>query len=737
MLFDISTMEFEKERLRRVSEQIALQLKSCSGYAERSKSNTIAFQKSMWDHVNPTPAGDMDDLANIWQFQTELVREGSKVIFLSGQVGRLERMLKNPYFARIDFREEGSGTIDKIYIGISSLKDEKTSEILIYDWRSPVSGMFYDYELGRAAYLCPAGVIEGEMYLKRQYRIWNNEIQFMFDSSVAINDEILQEILAKSADSRMKTIVTSIQREQNSVIRDDAHRLMVVTGPAGCGKTSVALHRAAYLLFRYKDSIFSDNIAIFSPNDIFSDYISEVLPELGEENINRTTFFEYATKILGNEIKLEDQTRQMEYLLSCTENENGDNPHSIARANGIRYKSSFQIIEDVFRYVQLVEENRIFDDLYFREELIETEEEISLYFREELKFLPVIKRLEKIRNRLTEKLDKLMRIRIEEVVVETANSGEYPNPAEIRGRSIFAVRREAERAKAQIAMMCGLDLLKCYQEFVGTMTISGGNNIINYEDIPPLLLLSGLLSGFPDMSRIRHVIIDEIQDYTPVQLEIFKRLFKNSSMTMLGDPNQSICPYYSLFDREMALKIFGMDGAISIHLGKSYRSTRQITEFCNALKGIGGNVGYMDREGELPVMTCMEDRDEMLNRVIKDIGALQAGGMNSIAVIVRSEKECIQVHQILAQHMGIDMITGDRKEFFSGTVVIPSYLSKGLEFDAVLVLCTDTVSYGNPDETGLVYTICTRALHRLHIYCSGGFPEFARNIDKTYYKLLI
>ncbi len=769
MTFDQDNLEFEEERLKYVNAQIGKQLKAGIDATEELKNNTIALQKSMWDEVNPTPK-DMDDLANVWQFQTDLVRESNKAILLSNHVKKLERMLKNPYFARIDFKEDGYEPVDKIYIGISNIKDEDITKILIYDWRAPVCGMFYDYELGRATYLCPNGKIEGEILLKRQYRLWNGEIQFMFDSSVAINDEILQEILAKSADSRMKSIVISIQREQNSVIRNDTHRLLAVTGPAGSGKTSVALHRAAYLLYRYRENITSENIAVFSPNNIFNDYISEVLPELGEENINRTTFYEYAKRIIGEGAVLEDYTRQMEFLLrssvgenavlvsenSCAEEQReGDISRFLARVSGVRYKSSFDVIVDIGNYARYVEEHREFVDVSFNGNLIETAEEITKYFREELKFLPVLKRLDKIKNRLSAKLDILMRTRVEEVVIEVAKMGEYPNPAEIRGRSIFIVRGEAEQAKSLISKMTDLDLPECYQGFIKYRMNS--DNIANdkqlmrshvqtieslekqyvcYEDIAPMLLLNGLLGGFANMGRIRHVIIDEVQDYTPAQFEIFKHLFADSKITLLGDPNQAISPFVSPFEIKMAIDIFGLDPSILINLTKSYRSTRQITELCRGITGNTNTEELVDRDGELPEVICTGSRHEMFTEVAKDIEKLKNDGMKSIAVILRTEHDCIQAHAVLSQLTEIALITADRQQFFTGVSLIPSYLSKGLEFDAVLVLCMEGECFCGPNEDRLAYTVCTRALHKLHIYCAEEFPRFLMNIGKSRYKLI-
>ncbi len=753
----------EKERLRDVEGQIAIQLEAARNIAGKVKKDLTGMQKSMWEYVKPTP-DDLDDMAAIWQFQTDIVREGNKAIFLTNQARKLERIANNPYFARIDFKEAGENLAEKIYIGISNLKNEKTGQFLIYDWRAPVSSMFYDYEPGGAGYVCMAGRIEGELLLKRQFRIWNGELTLMFDSSLTINDEILQEILGRSADSRMKTIVASIQREQNSIIRNDTHKLLIVTGPAGSGKTSIALHRAAFLLYRHKDNITSKNIVIFSPNEIFSDYISDVLPELGEEDINRSTLFEYAVRTLGPGVRPENASQQMEFLLAedatagcdasyCKENckENvddfsgiGDFDNRRQRIDGIKYKASFEIIDHLRRHVEKIEKSRVFHDVVFRGELIETAEELSQYFFEALRFLPVVKRLDKIRSRLTSKLDILFRKRVEEVVPEVANMVEFIDPAEIRGRSIAIVREEASSARQLIEEMTKLDIFDSYIEFLedrgvyagktGGIDRSSGKRNVNYEDIAPILFLNGLLNGYPNMDVIKYVLIDEVQDYTPVQLEILRELFGNSNLTLLGDPNQALNPYIPSLEPERLAGSLGYASYICARLVKSYRSTRQIADFCNGI--IGGNIDAesVNREGDLPEAHRCADMQELYRRAAEDIEKMKSNGLKSIAVIMKTERECTEAYNVLVKYTELSLITGDRQEFFTGAVVIPSYLSKGLEFDAVLMICPEGGIYQGDEAKGLLYTVCSRALHRLHFYFAGKMPGFLKQMPEKSYR---
>lgn len=278
MITDKNVLVSENIYLTEVVNEIKNQLNKGINDAGSFKKEAIELQKTMWEEVRcaPTDLGDLDAPAQLWQYQVDISNQARKYKRSTDIVGRLEKMLKSPYFGRIDFKEEGEEAAEKIYIGIYNLGKEDSMEILVYDWRAPISGMFYDYETGPSGYDCPVGRINGQMLLKRQYKIENERILYMFDSSLRINDEMLQEMLGKSTDNRMKTIVMSIQKEQNSVIRDDRNKVLVVQGPAGSGKTSIALHRAAFLLYKYRENIKSENILIFSPNHVFEDYISNV-----------------------------------------------------------------------------------------------------------------------------------------------------------------------------------------------------------------------------------------------------------------------------------------------------------------------------------------------------------------------------------------------------------------------------------------------------------------------------
>jgi len=741
---------FEEGRLAFVLERIKEKLKKSLEVKKNFRDQIIATQESMQNDVHLAPT-DLDDLANLWQYQTDIDLLGLKFKFLDQQIKRLEKLLESPYFGRIDFKEDGESSTEKIYIGTSNFTDEETGEFLIYDWRAPISSMFYDYEVGRAEYKCPEGVIKGEISLKRQYSIFKGKIERMFDCSIKIDDEILQEILSRSADSKMKTIVTTIQREQNRVIRDDTHKFLLVQGAAGSGKTSVALHRAAYLLYKYRESIKAENILIFSPNQVFSDYISNVLPELGEENINRMTFLGYGQMVLGSEWKLEDMNELMEYILSKR-----NTPEYADRIGSIKYKASMEFAAVLKNYVGYLENKGFaFNDVIYKNKIIVSSEKINELFRKDYSYLSVFKRLQKLRQRLFYLLGPYEQRRMEEVREKLAESGEFVDKVEINARSALIVRDEFRPVRETIESMTSANLFDLYlrlfkdRELFAQM--SGGSfpgnfekmcsgtvdnielNRIDYEDLAPVLFLKTALGDVPDISFIKYVIIDEAQDYTPLQFEIIKLLFKQSNLTMLGDLNQSINPYINAGSFESIAGIFGYENSSVITLSKSYRSTREITEFCRALLPEGEHSEYINRDGEKPKVAKFENSEDLYKAIADDVKQLEANEHESIAVICRTAWGSLKAYEQLKKNISIRLITAEDKEYIVGNVVIPSYLAKGLEFDAVLVVCDDADRYEAEDERNLFYTVCTRALHVLRIYYTGKMPLFVEDVDKKLY----
>ncbi len=766
MITDKNILDAESAYLEKVTAEIRNQLEAGVNAAGRFKKDAIQLQKDMWEEVKCRPTGlsDLDAPAMAWQYQADIENQARKYRFSYDTVLRLEKMLKNPYFGRIDFIEDGEGEEEQIYIGLANLYSGDSSGILVYDWRAPISGMFYDHETGPCSYMSPMGAIHGRMLLKRQYKIENQRIAFMFDSDVRINDEMLQEILGKSTDSRMRTIVTSIQKEQNRVIRDDRTRILIVQGPAGSGKTSIALHRAAYLLYRYRESIKSENILIFSPNHVFEDYISNVLPQLGEENISRSTFADFFKDLVGPGCHLETMNHHMEYVLS-------DGPDH-GRLMSIRLKASRGFPGVIGRYAEYLEsgKNIQFTDLIRKGKLIISAEEIRRLFVEDYSYLPYIKRLNKLKQRLLYLVEPYVEALTEEILKGELAQDSSLDDKEKKIMADMRSKAEFDQVMNKIERMTAFDIVGLYKDmfrnirlFVDPDTQSGlegdpdmqsdpgstpdflevassytvrwlENRIINYEDLAPVILLMISLGADNNAKAIKHVIIDEAQDYTPVQYEIIKRVFGHSNMTILGDLNQSINAYMNIGSFETAADIFGSKGTTVISLTKSYRSTKAIADFCNELLLTDNAAEQLDRSGNKPLV-IKTDKDKLFNRIADDIKGLKSEGHKLIAVICKNVKQCEAYYEGIKEFTGISLITDHNEEYQGGTVVIPSYLAKGLEFDAVIVCTADSFNYSREEDRRLLYTVCSRALHELHLYYCDELTRFIKKMKMDLYKL--
>lgn len=749
MVTDKKTLDYEKANLERVVNEIKIQLNNGTSAVSNYKKEAIELQKQMWEDVKcaPTSLCDLEDATQIWQYQVGISNQARKYKFSYDKVSRLERMYQSPYFGRIDFIEAGEENAEQIYIGIYNLSTNNTREILVYDWRAPISSMFYDFEIGLCSYDCPAGLINGQMLLKRQYKIENLNIVYMFDSNLSINDEMLREILGKSTDNRMKTIVTSIQREQNTVIRNNRDSILIVEGPAGSGKTSIALHRAAYLLYKYRESINSENILVFSPNHVFEDYISSVLPELGEENIQRSTFVDFFKNMLETKYKIKTMNEQMEYILSGISNK--------TRLNCIKFKSSVPYISILKKYIQQLENGMglEFKDLIFNGALVISADDIYRLFSNDYSFFSYAKRLEKLRQRLFYLLEQCEEKRVRELL-ENDLQENYSVTEEDRALEDQKVKTELELLKNDITQMTAFDVYLLYKNLfrnigsfvqdIDSLEIEGlgslgiytacqlEQGIINYEDIAPIIFLKTVLDTAGNTKSVKHVIIDEAQDYTVVQFEIFKRVFEHCNMTILGDVNQSVNGYMNIGSFDNISDVFHKKATKSISLTKSYRSSKEIADFCKGILITSNNSEQLNRRGNKPKIIKL-DKSNLYKRIADDIIELKNSNYKLIAVICKTAGQCNTVYKAIKSYLNISLISNQNEVYHGDVVVIPSYLAKGLEFDAVLVNSIENIDYSEEEDRRLLYTVCTRALHELYLYYFDNMSDFVKSIGEDLY----
>lgn len=598
---------------------------------------------------------------------------------------RLTKILAIPYFGRIDFRERSSKVIP-IYIGIHTFYDSESKTTLIYDWRAPISSMFYDYELGEASFQSPSGEITGEISLKRQYRIRAGKMEFMIESALTVHDDILQKELSANADDRMKNIVATIQREQNRIIRNEEARTLIIQGVAGSGKTSIALHRIAYLLYAFKSSISSQDILIISPNKVFADYISNVLPELGEETVPETSMEQILSEVLNHKYKYQSFFQQVNELLTKP------TPDFIER---IEYKSSFDFIASLDRFILHIENH------YFRAEDVKLTKHITVpaRFIEEqfhrFNRYPMRQRFEAMTDYI------LDRLKVQYAFTVTTAERNF-------------LKKEIKR------MFAGNNDLQAYKDFFNwagkpEMFKMRKNRTLEYSDLAPLAYLHIALEGGTKNS-VKHLLIDEMQDYSPIQYKVIQKLYP-CRKTVLGDASQSVNPYGSS-TADMIRKAL-VTGEV-MKLCKSYRSTCEITDFAQNIR-TNTDLEPVARHGEKPQVIHYKNEKEELSGILDLISVYRKSTYKSLGIICKTEMQAKAIADELKQYADdIHFLSNQSTAFVQGIIITTAHMAKGLEFDEVIIPEADDNNYHSEIDRSMLYVAATRAMHRLTLTYSGS-----------------
>jgi DNA helicase-2/ATP-dependent DNA helicase PcrA len=602
---------------------------------------------------------------------------------------RLAKMLDNPYFGRIDFREAASGDLKPIYIGVHTFHDFDTRESLIYDWRAPVASMYYDYELGEAAYTSPTGEVAGEISLKRQYRIRGGRMEFMLESSVTVHDDVLQRELSANADDKMRNIVATIQREQNRIIRDADASTLIIQGVAGSGKTSIALHRIAYLLYAQKDTLTSRDILIISPNKVFADYISNVLPELGEETVPEMGMSELLSEVVGGKQKYQTFFDQVVELL--------EKP-APGFSNRIAFKSTLDFAASLDRFV-LHLENEGFrpTDLKIRHITIPREyigEQFRRFHR-----MAIRERFEPMAGFIADELD--------------IRYGIVPTTAERN-----TLKREIRKMFAG-----GANDLTLYKQFFEWLVrpemfrLRQGHTL-EHSDLAPLAYLRIALNGIKPRANVKHLLIDEMQDYTPVQYRVIQRLFP-CRKTLLGDAGQSVNPHGSS-TAETIGQTFTGSKVMKLH--KSYRSTFEITEFAQKIRP-NDELEPVARHGEKPQIMQLATPEAEIAAIEKLIADFRKSAHTSLGIVCKTESQAAELHEKLSTP-DISLLTSHSSTFARGVVITSAHVAKGLEFDEVIIPHSTVANYRSEIDRGMLYVAATRAMHRLTLTHTGQICEW-------------
>ncbi|ASA21095.1 RNA polymerase recycling motor HelD [Paenibacillus donghaensis] len=764
-----SEWEAEQERVSGVTRLLAAHIQHLSQELGLHRSDVVDMRKDFWEEVtvNFSSPDDLGETSTSLRQQAQILNERERHHLQSSKaLKKYKKLVTSPYFGRIDFTERPDGTSEQIYLGIGSLMEDNGT-FLIYDWRAPISSLYYDGAPGPAVYQTPGGEVAGTMDLKRQFVIHDGTIEVMFDTGMTIGDELLQQVLSHSADDRMKSIVATIQKEQNAIIRNDRTRMLVVQGAAGSGKTSAALQRVAYLLYKYREVLQADQMLLFSPNPLFNSYVSTVLPELGEENMQQTTFQMYLEHRLGSEFQLEDVFNQTEKLLNAP-----DSSEASVRRDGIAYKSSVVFLDVIRTFATTLENSGMrFKPLTFQGRAIVTKEEMQQQF---YSYDPAIKLANRVELMTGWLLKRIAAFSVEERSaawvedqIELLDSSDYHRAYQMlrrksggrqesfddfelekemlarylisqrlkplrvwtkRGRfvdvkglysSLFEGREYIE------SLSGGKPLPASWENICGQTLESLSVNELAYEDATPFLYLKELSQGFRTNTLIRHVIVDEVQDYSPFQLEFMRRLFPRAKMTVLGDLNQAIYAQGEVLgDLAGLVSVYGEENTEVISLTRSYRSTYEIVEFTRAMIPGGEKIVPFNRRGEEPQLSRVSSEAELLDSVEQDIRKLQDLGYHYVAVICKTAEESAHVHAELKGRLPVRLVTKDTPNFQKGALVLPAYLAKGVEFDAVIIYDGSAERYGRESERKLFYTACTRAMHLLHIYSLGQPSAF-------------
>lgn len=595
---------------------------------------------------------------------------------------RLTKILAIPYFGRIDFLEKKENSkVMPTYIGIHTFYDPESRATLIHDWRAPVSSMFYDHELGEAGYRSPSGEIKGEISLKRQYRIRGGKMEFMIESALTVHDDILQKELSSNVDDKMKNIVATIQREQNQIIRNEDIRTLIIQGVAGSGKTSIALHRIAYLLYTFRDSISSKDILIISPNKVFSDYISNVLPELGEETVPETSMEQILSGVLEHKYKYQTYFGLVNELL--------EKPSS-SLIDRIAYKASFGFISELDKFILHIE------NTYFKAADVKLTKYITIpapFIEEQyLRFnrYPIRRRFDAMADYMLD----MLKI-------------QYAFTVTTAGRNLL---------KKEIRLMfAGNNDIQVYKDFFkwtnnpGMFKMRKGHTL-EYSDLAPLAYLHLALEGNGNQPfRVKHLLIDEMQDYSPIQYKVIQKLFP-CRKTVLGDAGQSVNPYGSSTAETIQKSLTASE---IMKLCKSYRSTFEITDFAQKIHP-NAELEPVARHGEKPQILQFGSAVEELSGIMGLIFTYRKSGYKSLGIICKTEQQAREMADVLKSYANdISFLSSQSSAFVQGIVITSAHMAKGLEFDEVIIPQTDERNYRSEIDKSMLYVAVTRAMHRL------------------------
>lgn len=699
---------------------------------EELEKNNIAYSKVLQNT-------DKDDL---------LIYEMSNMY--SGKIKKLEKALLAPYFARIEFRATDGSNAEKIYIGKTNIFDDDLN-VQVVDWRAPISSVYYDGKIGKTQYKCPEGIINGELLHKRQYIIENAKLIDYRDIDITTNDQMLQDCLKEKSDIRLKNIVSTIQSEQNKIIRANMFKPLIVQGVAGSGKTTVALHRIAYLVYTYEKEFKPDEFLIIAPNKFFLDYISNVLPDLGVDNVRQETFEEFSLGIIGENLRIKNPNEEMSKIV----NEGKERTKTIQKS--AKFKSSMEFKEIIDNYLKEMEESILTEDFTILENVIFTKEELRKILIETLQRNSLKESIEILNNIIQRKVYNISEKLIDQITANRRKKLDsidenmnIKQQQEIRNNIFEETEYEIEQLRKggkklvlnYINRLKPKKVIEYYKKI-----ISNKNNMIKYidedtfdyinkefkmnqknkefefEDLTPILYIHYKIYGLNEKTKIKHIVIDEAQDLSEFQFYTLNEVLqRNKSITILGDISQGIYSYRGTNNWEkLNKKVFNGEANIKM-LNNSYRTTVEIMEEANKIiykirdKEKINLANPIARHGDKVQYIHTDNFEDKMLKIEKRVNELKSKGYRNIAIITKSYNESKKINErLIKNNKDVELISEELKKYHGGITIVPSFLSKGLEFDNVIIS-----DYKNYDEsildTKLLYVAFTRAMHTLDVY---------------------
>ena len=693
-------------------------------------------------------------------YTMEDIAKGEVLLTRVKKLENIKKIKNVPYFARMDFKEENRD-LEKLYIGKISILDNKTAEPIIVDWRAPISNLYYEGKIGSAEYECLGKKIKGDILLKRQYIIEKKQLKKYIDINVTGNDELLQNALEEKADDRLKNIVATIQDEQNKIIRAKINSPLIVQGVAGSGKTTIALHRIAYLIYNYEKEFKPEEFMIIAPTKFFLNYISNILPDLGVNNVKQCTFEDFAYDVIGKKLKISDSNEKLVIIVNKEFDDINKGKIDIMIKEA-KYKSSIKFKKIVDDYLLQIENNYIPKNyFYFKDYEIMSYNNINKLFKETYKMYNYNDRIKEIEKNLISELKKKSLLIIDDI--RKKRSKELQN---LTGENRIKVFDKYEKiikllekdykkiVKQYLNQISKKDCIQYYKEFIdGYLQNSDevmiylkkntSNNLqkneISFEDLAPIMYIQYKIFGIKEKCKIKHVVVDEAQDYGEFQFDILKQILNSNSMTILGDIAQGVHYYRGIENWKKFIDVeFKNVKTVYTTLNKTYRTTKEIMEVANNVinklpefekEYIVLGEPVIDRKNSVNIKKN-KNIDELISSINNRINEYLQNDYKSIAIIGKDMNECEEIEKKLRKtRKDIKLIKGKDSEYNSGISVIPSYLAKGLEFDCVIISNANEEKYTYSSlDIKLLYVTITRAMSKLDIFYTGEITGLLKNI---------